>query len=89
MPSQSEIYRRGYVENNWNSLVVRRSPSKAIIGFPIISDYFQCRKCRYPDVGPHRKCQRFCALKSSESGLKHALRKSFNVFPLTNQYWHH
>ena len=34
--SQSEIYRRGNVENDWNSSVVRRSPSKAIIGFPII-----------------------------------------------------
>ena len=40
---QSEIYRRGNVENDWNSLAVRRSPSKAIIGsssafqsFPII-----------------------------------------------------
>ena len=43
--TQSEIYRRGNVENDWNSSVVRRSPSKAIIGsssvfqsFPIISN---------------------------------------------------
>ena len=41
--TQSEIYHRGNVDNDWNSSVVRRSPSKAIIGFPIISDYFQCR----------------------------------------------
>ena len=41
--TQTEIYRRGNVENDWNSSVARRSPSKAIIGFPIISDYFQCR----------------------------------------------
>ena len=41
--TQSEIYRRGIVENDWNSSVVRRSPSKAIIVFPIISYYFQCR----------------------------------------------
>ena len=34
--TQSEIYRRGNVENDWNSSVVRRWPSKAIIGFPII-----------------------------------------------------
>ena len=32
--SQSEIYRRGNVENDWNSSVVRRWQSKAIIGFP-------------------------------------------------------
>ena len=38
MPSQSEIYRRVNAENDWNSSVVRRSPSKAIIGFPIISN---------------------------------------------------
>ena len=79
---QSEIYRRGNVENGWNSSVVRRSSSKAIIGFPIISDYFQCRKCRSPDAGPRRKCQGFCALKSSEFRLKHAL--SFHLFRLTN-----
>ena len=78
--SQSEIYRRGNVENDWNSSVVRRSPSKAIIGFPIISDYFQCRKCRFPDVGPRRKCQGFCALKSSEFRLKHALRNSLSMY---------
>ena len=30
--TQSEINRRGNVENDWNSSVVRRSPSKAIIG---------------------------------------------------------
>ena len=37
-PSPSEIYRCGNVENDWNSSVVRRWPSKAIIGFPIISN---------------------------------------------------
>ena len=43
--TQSEIYRRGNVENDWNSSVVRRSPLKVNIGlssafqsFPIISD---------------------------------------------------
>ena len=43
--TQSEIYRPGNVENDWNSSVVPRSPSKAIIGsktafqsFPIISN---------------------------------------------------
>ena len=77
--SQSEIYRRGNVENDWNSSVVRRSPSKAIIGFPIISDYFQCRKCRFPDDGPRRKCQGFWALKSSEF-RKHALRNSLSMY---------
>ena len=77
--SQSEIYRRGNVENDWNSSVVRRSPSKAIIGFPMISDYFQCRKCRFPDVGYRRKCQGFCALKSSEFRLKHAVRNYFSM----------
>ena len=54
--------------------------SKAIIGFPIISNYFQCRKCHFPDVGPHRKCQGFCALKSSEFRLKHALRNSLSMY---------
>ena len=77
---QSEIYRRGNVENDWNSSVVRRSPSKAIIGFPIISDYFQCPKCRFPDVFPRRKCQGFCALKSSEFQLKHALCNSLSMY---------
>ena len=64
--SQSEIYRRGNVENDWNSSVVRRW------------HHFQCRKCRFPDVGPRRKCQWFSALKSSEFRLKPTL------FPLTN-----
>ena len=32
--TQSEIYRRGNVENDWNSSVVRRWQSKAIISFP-------------------------------------------------------
>ena len=84
--AQSEIYRRGNVENDWNSSVVRRSPSKAIIGFPIISDYFQCRKYRFPDVGHRRKCQGFCALESSEFRLKHALRNSLSMYfhELTN-----
>ena len=77
--SQSEIYRRGNVENVWNSSVVRRSPSKAIIGFPIISDYFQRRKYRFSDVGHRRKCQGFCALKSSEFRLKHAMRNSLSI----------
>ena len=77
---QSEIYRRGNAENDFNSLVVRRSPSKAIIGFPIISDYFQCRKCRFLDVGSRRKCQLFCALKSLESRLKHALCNSLYMY---------
>ena len=36
--TQSEIYRRGNVANEWHSSVVRRSLSKAIIGFPIISN---------------------------------------------------
>ena len=43
--TQSEMYRRGNVENDWNSSVVRRSPPKAIIGsssafqsLPIISN---------------------------------------------------
>ena len=78
--TQSEIFHRGNVENDWNSSVVRRSPSKAIIGFPIISNYFQCRKCRFPDVGPRRKCQGFCALKSSKFRLKHALRNSLSMY---------
>ena len=81
IPTQSEIYRRGNVENDWKSSVVRRSPSKAIIGFPIISDYLKCRKClRFPDVGLRRKCQGFCALKSSEFRLKHALRNSLSIY---------
>ena len=46
----------------------------SIIGF----HHFQCRKCRFPDVGPRRKCQWFSALKSSEFRLKPTL------FPLTN-----
>ena len=74
------IYRRGNVENDWKSSIVCRSPSKAIIGFPMISDYFQCRKCRFPDVDPRRKCQGFCALKSSEFRLNHALRNSLSVY---------
>ena len=78
--SQSENYRRGNVENDWNSSVVHRSPSKAIIGFPIIFQYFQCRKYRFPDVGHRRKCQGFCALKSSEFRLKHALRNSLSMY---------
>ena len=78
--SQSEIYRRGNVENDWNLSVVFRSPSKAIIGFSIISDYFQCRKYRFPDVGHRRKCQGFCSLKSSEFQLKHALRNSLSMY---------
>ena len=84
--AQSEIYRRCNVENDWNSSVVRRSPSKAIIGFPIISDYFQCRKYRFPDVGHRRKYQGFCALESSEFRLKHALRNSLSMYvhELTN-----
>ena len=80
MRTQSEIYRRGNIENDWNSSVVRRSPSKAIIGFPIISDYFQCRKCRFPDVGPRRICRGFCALKSPEFRLKHALRNFLSMY---------
>ena len=78
--AQSEINRRGNVENDWNSSVVRRSPSKAIIRFLIISDHFQCRKCRFPDVGPGRKCQGFCALKASEFQLKHALHNSLSMY---------
>ena len=70
--TQSEIHRRGNVENDSNS--------SAIIGFPIISDYFQCRKYRFPDVGPRRKCQGFCALKSSEFRLKHALRNFLSMY---------
>ena len=34
LTTQSEIYRRGNVENDWNSSVVRRWPSQAIICFP-------------------------------------------------------
>ena len=40
--------------------------------------HFQCRKCRFPDVVPRRKCQWFSALKSSDFRLKPTL------FPLTN-----
>ena len=36
--TQSEIYHRGNVENDCNSSVVRRWPSKAIIGFSSISN---------------------------------------------------
>ena len=53
---------------------------RLIIGFPIISDYFRCRKCRFPYVGPRRKCQGFCALKSSEFRLKHVLRNSLSMY---------
>ena len=78
--TQSEIYRRGNVENVWNSSFVRRSPSKAIIGFSTIYDYLQCRKCRFPDVDPRRKRQGFCSVKSSEIRLKHALRNSLSMY---------
>ena len=37
--AQSEIYRRGNVVDHWNSSVARRSPLKAIFGFPIISNH--------------------------------------------------
>ena len=75
------VYIRGNAENDWNSSVVRLSPSKAIIGFPKISDYFHCRKCRFPDVGHRRKCQGFCAFR-----LKHALHNSLSMYfhQLTN-----
>ena len=36
--AQSEIYRRANVKNDWTSSAVRRWPSMAIIGFPIISN---------------------------------------------------
>ena len=48
---QSEIYRRGNVVDHWNSSVARRSPLKAILGFPSISNHFHYRKCRFPDIG--------------------------------------
>ena len=53
---------------------------RLIFCFRIIFDYFQCRKCRFPDVGPRRKCQGFCALKSSEFRLKRALRNSLSMY---------
>ena len=49
--AQSEVYRRGNVVDHWNSSVARRSPLKAILGFPIIFNHFQYRKCRFPDIG--------------------------------------
>ena len=59
-----------------SSVDLRRRTTE--IGFPIISDYFQCQKYRFRDVGHRRKCQGFCALKSSE--LKHALRNYLSMY---------
>ena len=41
---------KGQFVDHWNSSVARRSPLKAILGFPIISNNFQYRKCRFSDI---------------------------------------
>ena len=82
---QSEIYRRGNVENDWNSSVVSRSSSKAIIGFPIISDYFHpLSQCWPSSEMPGILCFKIVVPINAC-----AAQLSFNVFPSTNQYWHH
>ena len=69
----------------WLEFISRPSISveghhRLIISFPIVCDYFQWRKCRFPNVGPRRKCHGFCALKSSEFQLKHALRNFLSMY---------
>ena len=83
---QSEIYRRGIVENDWNSLVARRYPSKAIIGFPINSNAGSAAFPMLALVGNARdSCFKIVGIpiKACDAQL------SFDLFPLTNKYWHH
>ena len=91
--TQSEIYRRGNVENDWNSSVVRRSPSKAIIGSSSAFQHF--RLFPMPEVSlsrcwPSSEMPGILCFKIVGIPIKAcAAQLSFNVFPLTNQYWHH
>ena len=87
--ARSEIYCRGNVENNWNSSVVRRSPSKAIIGFPVISDYFQCQMLAFQMLALVGNARILCFKIVAIPIKAFAAQLSFNVFPLTNQCWHH
>ena len=74
--------------DHWNSSVARRSPLKAIPGFPFISNHLKYRKCRFPDIGlldmPMISC---CSNIHSESSLADIGHSSADTGTISGHFW--
>ena len=59
---QSKMYSWCNVADRYKASIFRLSETKAKLVFPMISNHFQCRKYRFPNVSLRWKCQLFQAL---------------------------